>query len=112
MSESNDWGSVEVNINRHDSGCWTWVGAPMACNVYRYIAEVHGTPLPTGKLYRMPECRVGRDCVNPGHLGTGEDYMLALTGQRRKISEPSKTGTVELTASDRLFLRELKIGWD
>jgi hypothetical protein len=112
MSESNDWSSVEVNIKRHDSGCWTWAGAPMERNVYRYIAEVHGTPLPTSKLYRMPECRIGHDCVNPGHLGTGEDYMLALTGQRRQIHVPPKTGTVELTAQDRRFLKSLKVSWE
>lgn len=38
MGESN-WRSVEVNIKRHDSGCWTWTVTPLACNVYHCVAE-------------------------------------------------------------------------
>jgi hypothetical protein len=102
-----------VHIERHDSGCWTWSGAPMECNVYRYVAEAQGTPLPAGpKLYRMPGCTLGKECVNPNHLGTGADFVLALNGRRQKIPEPSRmVMVVRLTELDREFLRSLKVSW-
>jgi hypothetical protein len=60
----------------------------------------------------MPECTLGRECVNPHHLGTGADFVLALKGRRRKITpEPRKMATIELTLHDRRFLEELRIRW-
>jgi hypothetical protein len=112
MDNTSNWNEVEAHIERRENGCWIWDGFPVAGNIYRYIAEAYGTPLPTGKLYRMPECKIGRDCVNPTHLGTGADYVLALNGRRHEAPEPPKTGTVELTARDRIFLKALRISWE
>ena len=113
MDETHNWDAVEPHIIRHPSGCWVWDGFPVAGNIYRVIAEAVGCPLPVGqKMYRMPECQIGRDCVNPNHLGTGADFVLALNGRRQEIPEPPKTGTVELTARDRLFLEALRISWE
>jgi hypothetical protein len=114
MGESNDRGSVKVNLKRHKSGCWTWVGAPMTCNVYRYVAEALGAPLPNGhgKLYRMPNCTVGRKCVNPNHIGTIENYWRTLDGRRQDTPEPCERGIgMKLTPRDKRFLKTLKIGW-
>jgi hypothetical protein len=115
MSNTNDWGDVEVNIKRHESGCWTWIGPPLECNVYRFVAEAYGAPLPNGhgKLYRMPCCTLGRKCVNPNHIGSRDDYMLTLDGRRRDNPEPLKTATgVKLTHEDRRFLKTLRIRWE
>jgi hypothetical protein len=115
MCETNDWGSVEVNLKRHASGCWTWVGAPLDCNVYRYVADALGAPIPNGhgKLYRMPDCTVGRKCVNPNHIGTLQDYYLSLDGRRQDIPEPSETVTgMKLTPKDKRLLKRLNISWD
>jgi hypothetical protein len=107
------WSEVEVHIIRHPSGCWTWDGLPVDGNVYRIIAEAYGAPLPTEKLYRMPDCKLGKACVNPNHLGTGADYILSLKGQRQEIPEPSRMGRVlQLTEQDRRFLKNLQIRWD
>ncbi len=114
MSNCDDWNDVEAHIERREGGCWTWDGSPVACNVYRLVAEAYGAPLPTGrKLYRMPGCKLGKDCVNPNHIGTGEDYMLALDGQRRRWSEPQKNVTeIRLSKQDREFLKALRIRWE
>jgi hypothetical protein len=115
MDKTSDWGEVEAHIERHEGGCWTWVGAPMTCNVYCFVAEAYGAPLPVGlgKLYRMPDCRLGKECVNPNHIGTGEDFVLAVKGERREIPEPSKTDAgINLTPRDRRFLKSLRISWE
>jgi hypothetical protein len=79
-------------------------------NIYRVVAEAYGVPLPAGqKLYRMPGCTVGRKCVNPNHLGTGEDFVLSLQGKRKEVPEPSKAG---ITPQDRQFLKSLRIEWE
>jgi hypothetical protein len=115
MDNTSDWGEVEANIARHESGCWTWVGAPTTCNVYRFVAEAYGAPLPfgLGKLYRMPDCTLGKECVNPNHIGTGEDFVRALNGRRQEIPEPPMMATgVKLTPRDRRFLKTLRIEWE
>ena len=54
---------------------------------------------------------LGKECVNPNHLGTGEDCTLAVKGQRREIPEPPKTDVMlRLTGLDWEFLKGLKIG--
>jgi len=63
----------------------------------------------------MPGCTLGKACVNPHHLGTGADFVLALNGRRQEISEPPRTATakiVRLTKQDREFLRCVKVRWD
>src|ERR1700694_1532977 len=105
MDNAKHWSDVEAHIRRHNSGCWAWSGAPVEGNVYRFVAEAYGAPLPAGqKLYRMPNCKLGKQCVNPNHLGTGADYVLALNGRRQEIPEPPKTVTLKLTPQDRRFL--------
>jgi hypothetical protein len=114
MDNAFGWSDVEPHIERrNDSGCWTWDGTPLEGNVYRFVAEAYGAPLPTEKLYRMPDCKLGKQCVNPNHLGTGADFVLALNGRRQEIPEPSSTiGVVRLTERDREFLRSVKVRWD
>ena len=81
--------------------------------MYRVIAEAYGAPLPAGKLYRMPECKLGKECVNPNHLGTETDYVLALNGRRQEIPEPSRAvKVIKLTPQDRRFLKSLRVRWD
>jgi hypothetical protein len=110
---SNDWGDVEKNIERHACGCWTWGGAPLACNVFRYVAEAHGTPLPAGQLYRMPGCVLVDECVNPSHIGTSDDFMRAVHRQLDDASEePKMPIELKVTARDKRFLKSLKISWD
>jgi hypothetical protein len=112
MDNTSNWNEVEAHIVRHDSGCWTWDGTPVEGNVYRVVAEVYGAPLSAEKLYRMPDCKLGKQCVNPNHLGTGADYVLAINGRRLEIPEPSRAGRVRLTELDREFLRSVKVRWD
>jgi hypothetical protein len=83
---------VAVHIDRRENGCWTWSGSPVEGNVYRIVAEAYEAPLPAGqKLYRMPGCTLGKECVNPNHLGTGADFVLALNGRRQEIPAPART---------------------
>ncbi len=115
MDNASDWSILEPHIERReDCGCWTWDGSPLEGNVYRIIAEAYGAPLPAGpKLYRMPECKLGKECVNPNHLGTGADYVLSLNGRRQEIPEPSRAvRVVRLTELDRQFLKSVRIVWD
>jgi len=114
MANTDDWGDVEVHIERHESGCWTWDGALLAWNVYRYVAEAYGAPFPAGqKLYRMPDCKLGAECVNPNHIGTVEDFVLSLQGRRHEIPEPPKMATgAKLTPRDKQFLKTLRIRWE
>jgi hypothetical protein len=56
---------------------------------------------------------MGEKCVNPNHVGTGRDLVLALRGQRKETPEPPRTTTgIRLTPQDRQFLKTLKIGWE
>jgi hypothetical protein len=113
MDNASGWNEVDPHIVRHDSGCWTWDGSPVEGNVYRVVAKAYGAPLPTEKLYRMPDCTLGKECVNPNHLGTAADFVLAINGRRQEIPEPSRAVTVvRLTKQDREFLRSVKVGWD
>jgi hypothetical protein len=114
MDNNHDWDIIKCSIERREDGCWRWVGVLLPeGNVYRVVAEAYGAPLPAReKMYRMPECKLGKTCVNPNHLGTAEDFVLTVNGRRQQIPEPSRTATIALTTSDRRFLRELKIGWD
>jgi hypothetical protein len=113
MDNTNNWNAVDVHLRRHESGCWTWSGPPVEGNVYRLVAQACGTPLPAGqKLYRMPGCMMGKVCVNPHHLGTGADFVLALNGRRQEISEPPRTVTIRLTPEDSRFLKTLRISWE
>jgi hypothetical protein len=112
MDNTSNWNEVEAHIVRHDSGCWTWDGTPVEGNVYRIVAEAYGAPLPTEKLYRMPDCTLGKECVNPNHLGTGADFVLAVNGRRHEIPEPPRMGRVRLTELDRKFLRSVKVRWE
>ena len=115
MSNANDWYDIEPHIERHKSGCWTWDGSPVEGNVYRNVARACGAPTPNwdGKLYRMPDCSVGRKCVNPNHIGTIEDYWRTLDGLRQDIPEPSKPGAgMTLTTQDKRFLKTLRVVWE
>jgi hypothetical protein len=71
-------------------------------------------PLPAGeKLYPMPDCTLGKDCVNPNHLGTSADFVLALNGRRQEIPEPPRAvRMLRLTEQDRQFLKSLRISWE
>jgi hypothetical protein len=111
---TNDWDEVAAHIERREDGCWTWDGSPLEGNVYRVVAQAYGAPLPAGpKLYRMPQCTLGKDCVNPNHIGTGADFVLALNRRRQEAPEPSRTvAEVRLTELDREFLRSVKVRWD
>jgi hypothetical protein len=113
MDNASNWSEVEAHIERREDGCWIWDGPRMECNVYRFVAEAYGAPLPTEKLYRMPDCKLGKQCVNPNHLGTGADFVLALNGRRQEIPEPPRTvRAVRLTELDKEFLRSIKVRWD
>jgi hypothetical protein len=115
MNNSHDWDDVEAHIERHEGGCWTWDGSSVDGNVYRVVAEAYGAPLPVGrgKLYRMPDCTMGKECVNPNHICTGEDFVSALNGRRQEIPEPPMMATgVKLTPKDRRFLKSLRISWE
>ena len=113
MDNAYSWSEVESHIIRHGNGCWTWDASPLEGNLYRVVANAYGTPLPIEKLYRMPDCKLGKPCVNPNHLGTGADYVLALHGRRQEIQEPPPTvGVVRLTKQDSDFLKSLQIRWD
>jgi hypothetical protein len=112
MDNASDWKDIESHIERREDGCWTWDGSPLDGNVYRVIAEAYGAPLPAGqKMYGMPNCTLGKECVNPSHLGTGADYVLALNGRRQEIPEPPKTVVVKLTPQDRRFLKSVRVRW-
>ncbi len=114
MGDNNDWDDIEPHIERHESGCWTWDGSPVKGKVFRIIVDALGTPIPNGhgKLYRMPDCTVGRKCVNPNHIGNIEEYWRTLDGRRQDIPEPSETGTgMKLTPRDKSFLKSLNISW-
>jgi hypothetical protein len=114
MNNSN-WNDIEAHIARHDGGCWTWDGTPVDGNVYRIVAEACGIyfPVGRGKLYRMPECKLGTECVNPSHIGTGADFGRALNGRRQEVPEPSKMATgITLTQKDRRFLKNLRVRWE
>ena len=113
MDNTYSWSDLESHIERREDGCWTWDGFALEGNVYRVIAEAYGAALPGGqKMYRMPGCTLGKDCVNPNHIGAREDFARALQGQRREIPA-SKTITLsELTVQDRRFLRSCRISWE
>jgi hypothetical protein len=73
------------DIERHENGCWTW-SKPCECNVIRLFAELFDKPLPAGrKLYRMPECHLGKECVNPDHVGTVEEWMSRVRQQSENV---------------------------
>jgi hypothetical protein len=115
MNNSHDWGDVKAHIERHESGCWTWDGTPIDGNVYRIVAEACGIYFPVGRrqLYRMPDCKLGTECVNPGHIGAGADFGRALNGRRQEIPEPSKAvAELKLTPRDRRFLKNLRVRWE
>ncbi len=55
---------------------------------------------------------VDEERVNPNHFDIRENFILAVKGQRREISEPPKTGAmVRLTGLDEQFLNGLNIRW-
>lgn len=114
MDNTSDWSELQAHIERHEGGCWTWDGSPVDGNVYRIVAEACGVyfPVGRGKLYRMPDCKLGKACVNPNHIGTGKDFERALNGRRREIPGRSKAvPMVRLTSLDRQFLKDLRIRW-
>lgn len=89
------------DVEKHENGCWTWSG-PKICKVTRVLAELLGNPLPYGrKLYRMPDCVMGAECVNPAHCGTSEDYMLHVRLNKSLIGE--------FTDDDLKFLSQMAI---
>jgi hypothetical protein len=111
MDDTYDWDEIEPHIVRHASGCRTWDGSP-AEGVFRLVSEALGIPLPSrnGKCYRMPDCTMGKECVNPNHVGSLENYYRTLEGQRRDTPEPSEMCSgMKLTARDKRFLKSLNI---
>lgn len=70
--------AIWADVDKHDSGCWTWTGAS-GCNIIRLLAELSRDPLPANrKMYRMPECTMGKDCVNPDHVGTMQQWRSQI----------------------------------
>lgn len=66
------------DVEKCENGCWRWHG-PEGCNIIRLLAELCGNALPAGvKMFRMPECCMGSVCVNPGHVGTSEQWMRRI----------------------------------
>ncbi len=114
MDNTYDWFDIEPHIEKHKNGCWTWLGALLEGNIYRLVAEACGCPLPAGqKLFRMPDCALEKNCINPAHLGTSVDFVLALKGRRVSMPEPlSAVRMVRFTEQDRQFLKSLRIRWD
>jgi hypothetical protein len=71
------------DVQKHEDGCWTWNG-PTGCSIIRLLARLCDHSLPVGvKMYRMPECDMGADCVNPFHVGTSEEWMARMRRSRR-----------------------------
>lgn len=71
--------AIWTDIDTHECGCWTWKW-PSGCNIVRLLAELVGNPLPVNmKMYRMPECEMGSDCVNPEHVGSSEQWMARVS---------------------------------
>ena len=50
-------------------------------------------------MYRMPDCAIGMDCVNPDHVGTSEQYMRRLHGWT----------PTDFNDDDVLFLKRMRI---
>jgi hypothetical protein len=72
--------AIWADVQRHENGCWTWAGQS-GCNIIRLLADLSGKPLPVlRRMYRMPKCELGKDCVNPDHVGTAEEWMLRNHG--------------------------------
>jgi hypothetical protein len=71
--------AILADVDKHESGCWTW-GKPSECNILQILARLCGRRLPPGRatLYRMPECVMGKDCVNPFHVGTSEEWLSSV----------------------------------
>lgn len=75
--------AIMADVERHDNGCWTWTG-PKGCNIIRRLAELSAKPLPANRrMYRMPECELGAECVNPEHVGTADEWSRAMRRLRR-----------------------------
>ncbi len=93
--------AIWKDVEKRECGCWLWNG-PTVCKVVRVLAELMGNPLPAGrKMYRMPHCIIGAECVNPAHCGTSEDYMAHLRISKKAVGQ--------FTEDDREFLAEIGI---
>ena len=55
MDNAYNWHEVEVHIERHESGCWTWDGAPLYGNVYRMSPKRMGLLSQPGRSFTV--CR-------------------------------------------------------
>lgn len=65
--------AIWQDVHIHESGCWGFTG-PRWCSVIRLLADLAGESLPVNKkMFRMPECTLGSECVNPEHVGTSRD---------------------------------------
>ena len=68
--------AIMNDVDTHENGCWTWSKPRYEVNIIRLLAEMLGQPLPAGvNLYRMPECRLGAQCVHPRHVGTHAEWL-------------------------------------
>ncbi len=75
--------AIWQDVVLQENDCWRWKGAS-DCSVIRLLAELGGKPLPVNtRLYRMPECQLGKECVNPEHVGTSEQWVARISGKRR-----------------------------
>jgi hypothetical protein len=73
--------AIWADVQRHENGCWGWPGRKPECNIIRLLADLSGKPLPAlRRMYRMPGCALGKQCVNPDHVGTAEEWMLRTQG--------------------------------
>ena len=71
--------AIMADVDMHEGGCWTW-NKPSECNIIQLLAKLIGRDLPVGRgrLYRMPECTMGKVCVNPFHVGTSEEWTARV----------------------------------
>jgi hypothetical protein len=75
--------AIWADVHEHENRCWTWSG-PTGCSIIRLLAKLCENELPEGrKMYRMPDCELGKNCVSPYHVGTSEDWMFRLRMSRR-----------------------------
>jgi hypothetical protein len=96
------------NILLTESGCWQWVGEPTTTKMHVYVAELCHATLPRGQKYRMPDCVLGDECLNPSHVGTKAEWNSVV---RHELGsrEPSKRDLAE--EDIKAFFTKQEIEW-